>query len=50
MDEDGAFTRRSDLQLADKPFPLNGMSSAFVVVIETNFSARDDLGLGKQAV
>ncbi len=50
MDQDGALARGGDLELADKPLALNGMRGAFVIVVEADFTAGNDLGLGEKAV
>ncbi len=50
VNEDGPLTRSGDLQLADQPGTLHVARRAFVVVVEADFSAGDDLGLGQQGV
>ena len=50
MDEDRTFASRRNQELTDKPFLLNGMSRAFMVIIEADLAAGNHFGLGEQVV
>ena len=50
MDEDRPLARGGDLELADKPFALNGMGRALVVIVQADLAAGDDFRFGEQAI
>ena len=50
MDEDGPLARGRNFKLSDKPFALNRMSGALVVIIETDFAAGNHFRLSEQAI
>ena len=50
MDEDGALAGGGNFELADQARALDRMGRAFVVVVEADFAAGDDLGLDQQAI
>ena len=50
MDEDGALARGGDFKLLDEAAALDVVRGAFVVVVEADFAAGDDLGFGEQGV
>ena len=50
MDQDGPLARGGDFELADEPLALHVARGAFVVVVEADFAAGDDFGLGQKGV
>ena len=50
MNENWAFAGRRDLQLSDKPFLLNWMSSTLVVVVEADLAAGDHFRFREECI
>ena len=50
VDEDGPLARGGNLELADEALALHVARRALVVVVEADFAAGDDFGLGEKRV